>query len=362
MSENQTRHDPRLQAAAPGREAFIGTLTTITPPPSLSDRQLETIPPSVWEALPEQPPLASLPGYTLRYRAPAADYQVFLICGGAVVGVFRGIEQISLHSQHSDVRYAVELILAAYAQKPWHAPQRMIGEFGRVALEKAWQLVSRLGKGAQAATAAAARPAAAAPQWTPPPPELRIEMPPPAAPERARSATSAPTAFELPELDGADFGDLAVPAAQAATPVPAPAKSAPSRPAAASPAEVRPVAPPAALPPAPAAQDARAAAVARPNDALAKAARRTQPLTGFQLAARALPPLDASATAAAKTRPEPVATTVVRLHCRSDSGQGFVGVCSICGATEDPADRGARWTSSRTEYMKSADRCYRHPE
>jgi GNAT superfamily N-acetyltransferase len=144
------RIDPRLGAACLTLEEFVGRIEggsdIFNPDELLALYQNEDF----WAASPELPLLFPVSGYSLRCKVPSEAHEVFLIHSRTVVGFFVETDSLVVRSDHQGKGLGSELILAAFAQKPWRSPVRKASPAGQKALSKAHGLACEAQRSLQA--------------------------------------------------------------------------------------------------------------------------------------------------------------------------------------------------------------------
>jgi hypothetical protein len=132
--------DPRLSAADLALEEFVGSIVVcgdVFP----GDEFLDTFPRKCWESLPEHALLRPVDGYSLRATVPSTSHAAFLIHDQILVGIFMETDTLVLHGDHQGKGLGQELVLLAFAQKPWRSIQgRKVSDAGRKTLCRAHQL------------------------------------------------------------------------------------------------------------------------------------------------------------------------------------------------------------------------------
>jgi len=142
MRNDQT--DPRLYAANLTQEDFIGEIE-YSGEASPSDELVEELQKvNGWSMLNEHQLLEPLEGYMLRYNVPSDSHCVYLLHGSEMVGFFHETDSLVIHSEHQRKGLGKELVLAAFAQKPWKNPQRKATSAGKRTLENAYILACRI--------------------------------------------------------------------------------------------------------------------------------------------------------------------------------------------------------------------------
>ena len=139
MSNEQT--DPRLKAANLTREDFIGEIE-YSGDASPSDALVEELQKmNQWTMLQEHQLLEPRDGYVLRYNVPSDSHCVYLLHDNIMVGFFHETDSLVIHSEHQGKGLGKELVLTAFAQKPWYKPQRKATSAGKRTLKNAYSLV-----------------------------------------------------------------------------------------------------------------------------------------------------------------------------------------------------------------------------
>jgi ribosomal protein S18 acetylase RimI-like enzyme len=132
--------DPRLDAANLTREDFIGEIEfsgDACPADTLVE-ELQRL--NQWTMLHEYQLLEERDGYVLRYNVPSDSHCVYLLHDNIMVGFFLETDSLVIHSEHQGKGLGKELVLAAFAQKPWKKPQRKATSAGKKTLENAYIL------------------------------------------------------------------------------------------------------------------------------------------------------------------------------------------------------------------------------
>ena len=141
MRNEQT--DPRLDAAKLTQEDFIGEIDN-SGDASPSDELVEALQEmNSWTMLHEHQLLDPREGYVLRYNVPSDSHCVYLLHDNEMVGFFHETDSLVIHSEHQGKGLGKELVLAAFAQKPWKKPQRKATSAGTRTLENAYRLARR---------------------------------------------------------------------------------------------------------------------------------------------------------------------------------------------------------------------------
>lgn len=132
--------DLRLSATDLKLEEFLGELHN-EGDAIFSDGMIEFLrnEPS-WQDVPEHSLLFPLHGYSLRYDLASANHRVYLMHENVVVGCFMETDSLIVHSEHQGNGLGRELVLAAFAQKPWKNPKRMVTAAGKKTFEGAYRL------------------------------------------------------------------------------------------------------------------------------------------------------------------------------------------------------------------------------
>jgi hypothetical protein len=132
--------DRRLTAAKLSSEEFVGDVK-ICGDASPGDEFLEAHPYEIWEHLPEHVLLRPVDGYSLRALVPHSSHAVFLIHDETLVGIFTESDVLVLHGDHQGKGLGQELVLLAFAQKPWRNIQaRKVSNAGNRTLHRAYKL------------------------------------------------------------------------------------------------------------------------------------------------------------------------------------------------------------------------------
>ena len=142
MNIDQT--DPRLAAADLTRKEFIGEIVDSGHATPFDDLVEEFRKIKEWTMLQEHQLLEPRDGYVLRYNFPSDSHCVYLLHDNVMVGFFYETDTLFIHSEHRGKGLGKELILAAFAQKPWRDPKRPVSIAGRKTLERAYSLVCQL--------------------------------------------------------------------------------------------------------------------------------------------------------------------------------------------------------------------------
>jgi GNAT superfamily N-acetyltransferase len=141
MRNEQT--DPRLDAANLTQEDFIGEIED-SGDASPSDELVEHLQKmNRWTMLNEHNLLEPCEGYVLRYNVPSDSHCIYLLHDNEMVGFFHETDSLVIHSEHQGKGLGKELVLAAFAQKPWKKPQRKATSAGKRTLENAYRLACR---------------------------------------------------------------------------------------------------------------------------------------------------------------------------------------------------------------------------
>ena len=140
--------DPRLSAAELDLEDFLGEIHDEGDAIG-SNGVIEFLRKEVsWQHLPEHSLLFPLAGYSLRYNLSSANHEVYLVHENEVVGCYIEIDSLIIHSEHQRKGLGPELVLAAFAQKPWNNPKRNATAAGKITLERAYRLAQLAQQGA----------------------------------------------------------------------------------------------------------------------------------------------------------------------------------------------------------------------
>lgn len=133
-------NDRRLLAANLSLAEFVGDVR-ICGDASLGDEFLEAFPHEVWQSLPEHSLFQPMHGYSLRALVPSSSHAVYLIHEQALVGVFMETDVLVIHGDHQGNGLGKELVLLAFAQKPWRSIQaRKVSNAGCKTLNRAHEL------------------------------------------------------------------------------------------------------------------------------------------------------------------------------------------------------------------------------
>lgn len=133
--------DLRLSAAELTLEEFLGELHDKGDAAGFPDEMIKLMRKvSPWQDLPEHSLLIPLVGYSLRYDLASSNHKVFLVYESEIVGCFIETDSLIIHSEHQGNALGRELVLAAFAQKPWKNPERKVTAAGRKTLERAYRL------------------------------------------------------------------------------------------------------------------------------------------------------------------------------------------------------------------------------
>ena len=142
--------DPRLNAANLTKEDFIGEIKDsgdASPSFDVLVEELQGM--NGWTMLHEHQLLEPRDGYVLRYNFPSDSHCVYLLHNNKIVGFFRETDSLVIHSEHQGKGLGKELVLAAFAQKPWKKPQRHATSSGKRTLENAYRLACQANNGFQ---------------------------------------------------------------------------------------------------------------------------------------------------------------------------------------------------------------------
>lgn len=137
MRNQQT--DPRLDAANLTQEDFIGEME-YSGDASPADALVEALQNMNQRTkLHEHQLLEPRDGYVLRYNVPSDSHCVYLLYNNKMVGFFHETDSLVIHSEHQGKGLGKELVLAAFAQKPWKNPQRKVTSAGKRTLKSAYR-------------------------------------------------------------------------------------------------------------------------------------------------------------------------------------------------------------------------------
>lgn len=136
--------DQRLNAANLTLDRFLGDVV-INGDPLPGDDYLETLTKVIWERLPEHALLRPIDGYSLRGAVPNSSHAAYLIYNQAVVGLFLERDVLLVHSVHQGQGLGQELVLLAFAQKPWRSLEgRKVSNAGHKTLQRAHELAQTI--------------------------------------------------------------------------------------------------------------------------------------------------------------------------------------------------------------------------